>query len=91
MPHIVILDIISLFLVELSTLLGVLKVPGTEDEWRGTFRAIMDNLWAEGGARGVAWQILQFVGAPGSKDEWNRILETFGQSFEAIRLFLIED
>ena len=81
---------ISLFLVELSTLLGVLKVPGSEDEWRGSYRTIMDNLGEEG-VRGVVWQILQFVGAPGRRTEWNRILETLGQNFDATRKILIED
>ena len=69
----------------------MLKVPGSEDEWRGSYRDIMDYLGGEGGVRGVAWQVLQFVGAPGSQEEWNRILETLGQNFADFRIFLFED
>jgi hypothetical protein len=63
------------FLVELSMLLQVLKLPGSAQEWKASYQTVQEILGGQKGMEGMVWNSLQFVGAPGSQEEWNSIVK----------------
>jgi hypothetical protein len=65
----------AFFLVHLSTILQVLKVPGSEQEWKARYETVLETIGGWEGMTGMVWNSLQFVGAPGSQEEWNSIVK----------------
>merc|ERR1711892_111657 len=77
--------------VGLSTILAVLKMPGSEKEWKASYQTFMDNFGDQRGIMGVVQTSLQFVGAPGSEEEWSNIVTKIGDNLVLLKEFFTED
>jgi hypothetical protein len=82
---------IVFFSVHPSTILQVLKLPGSEQEWNSSYQTVLESLGGQEGMAGMVWNSLQFVGAPGSQEEWNSIVKKVGDSLVFFKMFLLEN
>ena len=78
------------FLVELSMLLQVLKLPGSAQEWKSSYQTVLETLGGQEGMAGMVWNSLQFVGAPGSHEEWDSIVKKVLDKLVFLKIFLTE-
>ena len=73
----VVLGVYFLFLVEVSTILQLLKLPGSASEWRRSYETILGSVWEEGVVVDFVWYSVQFVGAPGDLNDWSEVVKNF--------------
>ena len=66
-------------------------MPGSEKEWKASYQTFMDNFGDQRGIMGVVQTSLQFVGAPGNEEEWNRIVKNVGDNLVSLKEFFTVD
>ena len=71
-------------------LLQVLKLPGSAQEWKASYQTVLESLGGQEGMAGMVWNSLQFVGAPGSQEEWNSIVKKLEDKLGFFKMFLTD-
>ena len=79
------------FPVPLSTILQLLKLPGSTTEWGKSYQTIKDSVVGQGGVADLVWFLVQFVGAPGDQGEWKGVIETVADKVVIFQNMLKKD
>ena len=88
----VVLGVYFLFLVEVSTILQLLKLPGSASEWRRSYETILGSVWVweEGVVVDFVWYSVQFVGAPGDLKDWSEVVKNCMDNILYLQTILTE-
>ena len=56
-------------------------------EWKASYQIVLESLGSQESMAGMIWHSLQFVGAPGSQEEWNSIVKKLEDKLGLFKMF----
>ena len=66
-----------------------LKLPGTEVRWKRRYEEVM-KMMEEVDMEEWIWRGVQVLGAPGSKEQWRKVVQKAREKFTKLKKWVLE-